>query len=356
MIQKIPKIFSALFFAIFATGAAYSAPTIQEQLAEIKAAGWDTSNDPNKKSIYDEIVATLSEMDGFGDELLANENAMKEKENSAANKALGAGAMGAVGMGGKMLLSGMAEQSADKAIQEEMQGVLNSMYCKVPNGTKINYGTTDNPLPGDGVAMAEMRAEYERIATQLKSDKEMLGMLPGIESETVFDKSATGLYDKDTAGYKVRQGEGNIASVFGSLAGNDKDKAAWDAQTAESKTQVNAGIGLAATGVVGGIVGNMLINKDAPKENSAEIMARRNAAQKKLDGLSQKLKSTADGDIENCNKQIQKNKDLAAKIKSGDARLIPLFQKFIDEIDAVKMLTADDFAKIKDIKYCACDL
>ncbi|MDR1360778.1 MAG: carboxypeptidase-like regulatory domain-containing protein [Rickettsiales bacterium] len=219
--------------------------------------------------------------------LVANENAMKEKENSTANKLLGGAAIGSAGMGGKMLLSGMAEQSADKAIQEEMQGVLNSMYCKVPGSTKINYGTTDNPLPGDGVQMAEMRGEYERIATQLKSDKESLGMMPGIEAETVFDKRSSGLYDKDTAGYKVREGEGNIASVFGALSGNEKDKALWDAQLAESKTQVNAGIGLAATGVVGGIVGNMLINKDAPKENSKQILQER---KDKLAALNKKIR------------------------------------------------------------------
>jgi hypothetical protein len=64
----------------------------------------------------------LSEADSAAkvNELRDNAQAMKDKERSLENRLLGAAAIGATGIGGMQLASGLAEQSADKAAEQDM--------------------------------------------------------------------------------------------------------------------------------------------------------------------------------------------------------------------------------------------
>ena len=69
------------------------------------------------------------------DELKDNATAMKDKEQSTANKLIGAAGIGATGIGGMMLASGLAEQSADTDAETAMRAYLETFYCKI--GKKV---------------------------------------------------------------------------------------------------------------------------------------------------------------------------------------------------------------------------
>ena len=122
-------------------------------------------------------------------------------------------------------------------------------------------------LPGGG-NLFPLYQEYIKLAADLKEAKEGLGMKPGIESEVVFDKAATGLYDNESLG--------RLGGTFASLSRALLDESSRDASEIakqQADTEQRKTIGMVATGagVVGGVVGNMVVNKNAPKERSAEI-------------------------------------------------------------------------------------
>jgi outer membrane protein OmpA-like peptidoglycan-associated protein len=115
--------------------------------------------------------------------------------------------------------------------------------------------------------------------------------MPGIEDEVVFDRASSGLYDDVSAG---RVGGGTFASVSRALSNpGGADAAAWAAQRAAATDRMRTGAIAAGAGVVGGMIGNALINtggKDGKnifgqvvaKERSKEINAEYDAMLKKL--------------------------------------------------------------------------
>ena len=92
-------------------------------------------------------------------ELQENYDAMKEKEQSTANKLLGAGAMATLGAGGQMIASSLAEQQADAAAELDMTAYLATFRCDFGQGRNIKGGETDIVLPG-GNALAPLYTEY----------------------------------------------------------------------------------------------------------------------------------------------------------------------------------------------------
>ena len=165
-----------------------------------------------------------------------------------------------------------------------------------------------------------------------------MGLTPGIESETLLDKSTAGLYDNESTGKK----SGAFASVSDALSGNADAKDAWNAQKSEASKKVTTGIVAAGVGIVGGAVGNMLINKDSTKESSDV-----NSDDKKTNDTSssvtssdksneQKISSVTNDNVslDNTDKKTntfedldKKYKDAAIKFKEADE----LYNKLANE-------------------------
>ncbi len=238
------------------------------------------------------------------DELKKNADAMKDKERSLENRALGAASMAATGIGAGELLGGLAQQSADRSAENEMQAFVNTFSCDYGSGTRVEYGTVDEILPGAD-ALYQMYNEYINTADALKIIKTDLGMMPGIESEIVFDRAATGLYDDVSAG---RMGGGTFASVSRALLNGGADMDAWSAQTDAANDRVRTGAIAAGAGIIGGIVGNELINnpnakgnnifgKPVATEQSREINAKYDALRKKISDAAAPIMQEAKKEI-----------------------------------------------------------
>lgn len=177
------------------------------------------------------------------------------REQSFANRILGAAAIGAGGIGGMMLVSGIAEQRADENAQRDMMAYISTFTCDYGMGRNITGGETNVTLPIIDISV--MRNEYITLASEIKSRKEMLEMSPGIEATIISDATASGLYDNASVG----KTDGGYTSVYRALT-QEHGKDSQDMITQASKTnrKITTGGIVGGVGVVGGTVGNILIN------------------------------------------------------------------------------------------------
>ena len=221
------------------------------------------------------------------DELRENADAMREREQSLANKTIGAAAIGATGIGGMQLASALAEQRADDAAEQDMTAYLATFRCDYGAGRNISGGEVNIQLPGANTLLP-LYNEYTTLAADLKTRKTALGMTPGLESEVILDAATSGLYDNESLG----KTDGAYTSLARALSDpNSADAAEWAAQRADTQQQLKTGAITAGAGALVGIVGNVLTNYvgDKPREQSAEIRAKYDA---KRTLLSKNLSST----------------------------------------------------------------
>lgn len=221
------------------------------------------------------------------DELRENADAMREREQSLANRTIGAAAIGATGIGGMQLASALAEQRADDAAEQDMTAYLATFRCDYGAGRNISGGAVNIQLPGANTLLP-LYNEYTTLAADLKTRKTALGMTPGLESEVILDAATSGLYDNESLG----KTDGAYTSLARALSDpNSADAAEWAAQRADTQQQLKTGAITAGAGALVGIVGNVLTNYvgDQPREQSAEIRAKYDA---KRTLLSKNLSST----------------------------------------------------------------
>ena len=237
----------------------------------------DDKDEPKPKKVDPEEMAKKQKA---YDEALANEQSM-------ANRTLTAATTAATGIGAMEALQGLAEQKSDKAADADMNAYISTMRCKYGN-TSVKMGADEIELPGgNDENMMKYRAEYIALAADLKERKSALNMAPGIESIEVLDKSTMGLYDDESVGIT----SGNYSSLYRAKAlGSESDQAQIDEAAKTSKTRVIAGAAAAGVGVVGGTVGNFIINNQETKQRIEEAKAKRNARQLQNTALN-KLKS-----------------------------------------------------------------
>lgn len=227
-----------------------------------------------EKNQSDAPEAILSEEDSLAqiEELQANADAMREKEQSFGNRMVGGAAMGTMGIGGQMIGSALAEQSADSDAEMDMAAYLATFKCDYGAGMNITGGTMNVELPGANILLP-IYTEYVTLAADLKTRKEALGMTPGIESNEILDAATSGLYDNVSTGVTG----GAYASIARALMNPEgADAAAWAAQKAETSEQLKAGAITAGVGALVGISGNVLLNEIGPnkvEERSDEIMS-----------------------------------------------------------------------------------
>jgi len=224
------------------------------------------------------------------DELQKNADAMREKEQSTANRLLGGLSIGATGIGGMQLASAVAENRADDAAERDMAAYLATFRCDYGAGRNIAGGETDVQLPG-GNTLFQLRQEFATLSTDVKTRKEALGLAPGIESEVVMDSATMGLYDDVSLG----RTDGAYTSLSRALSNpTGTDAAEWAQQRADTSSQLKTGAIVAGVGIVGGIVGDLLINHDAPKEQSDKINAKYEPLKKLRDEI-EKLSDSESG-------------------------------------------------------------
>ena len=203
----------------------------------------------------------------------------KANEQSLANRTLTAVTTAATGIGGMELARGLAEQKADKEAEQDMAAYIATFRCTYGDGHQVKAGPEEIELPGGNDAtMMSLRNEYFSLASDLKERKEALGLTPGIESETILDKSEMGLYDDENVGIT----DGAYASIYrATVLESEEDQAKIDEERKASKNRVIGGAVAAGVGVVGGIVGNSLINGklgEKIKENKENRNAKSSAA------------------------------------------------------------------------------
>ena len=194
------------------------------------------SSDNDADSASDEIIGADSESELSEQkiaDLAKNASAMTKTEQSTANKLLGGASIAATGIGGMQLASAIAEN---------------------PGGNNL----------------IELKQQFIELAADLKTRKDALELPAGIESEVILDSATMGLYDDESLGIT----DGAYTSLARALSDPDgADAAEWAQQRSDTKSQLTTGAVMAGVGIVGGVVGNLLINRDAPDEKSDEIIA-----------------------------------------------------------------------------------
>ena len=303
------------------------------------------NTNPKIVELYQQLQDAKTKIDKIQSEHLdkLNENyqAMKEKEQSKENRTLTAATTAATGIGGMELAQGLAEQRADKTAEQDMAAYLATMRCEYGNGKQVKAGPDEIELPGGNNAeMMKLRAEYFALAADLKERKAALGMKPGIESEEILDKSQLDLYNDESIGIT----DGAYASIYrAQMLGSAADQEQIDADKNTSKNRVIGGGVAAAAGVVGGIVGDMKINKDAPKENSDKINREYDKqvaeAKAEQDNISQQLNQAIAENaaaVQEYNKQVQQHKDQVALIKKSPNTCRDLFTEYISKVDEIQ--------------------
>ncbi len=173
---------------------------------------------------------------------------------------LGAGtdgvSVGAAGIGGSMLMSGMAEQNQDELAKIAASANLSSITCSI--GNRANIPLDSNSVFADGGnELMELYAEYTTISTRTKNSKTALNMAPGIESEVVMDKSTMGLYDDE--------GGTALNSTFASMSDavrnpNDDNATQINQQSEDARKKVTTGAIVGAGGLAFGVGGDILTN------------------------------------------------------------------------------------------------
>ena len=200
----------------------------------------------------------------------------KANEQSLANKILGAAAIGASGIGGMMLASGLSEQQSDADAERAMRAYLATFTCKYGD-KRVNGGAVDVELPG-GNELVGLYSEYVTLANDLKVRKAALGIKPGIESESILDSATSGLYDDISVG----KTSGVYTSLSRALSDpNGADAAAWVAQKEESSKKVTTGATVGGVGAAGGAIGNLIINRDTLQGNKQDKVSDRKSTKKK---------------------------------------------------------------------------
>ncbi len=235
------------------------------------AADYNVSDD--KLSCIEKPQPTLTAEQSAAkvQELRENYNTQKAKEQSTANKLIGATGIGATGIGAQMAASALAEQRADNLAEADMTAYLATFKCDYGIGRNINGGDKDVELPG-GNDLLSLYNEYKTLADDLKIRKEALGLSAGIESQVILDKASTGLYDDESTGIT----NGTYASLARALAnptGADAEK--WNAQKSETSQKLKAGAITAGVGAAASLVADVAVNSGAAKQNrSDEIVAK----------------------------------------------------------------------------------
>ena len=304
--------------------------TANELLARVDSAESENLS-PDIRAAYDALKESLNSAENlyneYQSELNENLDAMRETEQSFENRMLGGATMGATGIGGQILASGLAEQSADDAAIMDMNAYLATFKCDYGMGLNINGGETNITLPGANILLP-LRNEYIELATRLRQAKESLGLPLGIESVEILDPTDANLYDNAAVG----------------VTDYALDTAAERAASTETDEKIQTGAITAGVGAAAGLVGNLIINRDAPKERSREITAEYEKDKREIDNEIAENEQALTQAIEDNSKLVEEYNALLRLHKEfvltiTETECIPEFQEYIDYINGLDYIT-----------------
>lgn len=242
---------------------------------------------------------------------------LKEKEQSLANRMTTAVSMGGAGIGGMMLAESLSEQRVDAQSEQDMAAYIETFRCTYANGKSVKGGATNVELPAD--TLFDLYQEYIALAADVKTMKEQLDLMPGIESEVVMDKATMGLYD-DKASDKIN---GTYASLYRVLTDeSSEDAQQWADQKEKTDKNKKIGIGVGVGAAAVGGIGNILTNhvdwdkikekKNTSKANTDKIKqfkeGLKSAGMTNINKLDLSKFDFSDFDIESINFEDFKNK------------------------------------------------
>lgn len=227
----------------------------------------------------------------------------KANEQSLANRLLGGATMAATGIGGMQLAQGLAEQNADKKAEQDMAAYLATFQCKIGDNGGRSYSGGEMGIEVGGTnQLTGLYQQYVDLAADLRERKNALGMAPGIESQVVMDKANMGLYDAE-GGKGIENG--TYASLYRASRGNETDVNKLAEQSNTSQTRVKAGAIAAGAGIVGGIVGNGVINSGDGDTNDKDNSKSTGNSDKKNVSQSDKNSSVSNNSKETGDKKKQ---------------------------------------------------
>ncbi len=142
-----------------------------------------------------------------------------------------------------------------------MRAYIETMKCEYGNGQNVKLGNEEITLPG-GNELLDYYTEYKQLADNLKTTKSALGLRSGIESEVLYDRAQSGLYQYASIG----KTGGAETSLYRALTDKESaDAASWAEQKEKSAKQLKTGALVAGAGVATGIIGNYLVNERGNK-------------------------------------------------------------------------------------------
>ena len=328
------------FFAIML---AFCLPALA-LVSEVPVINITEKTDPKIAELYQQLQDSKEKIKEIESERLdklgENYQAVKENEQSLANRTLTAASIAATGVGTMELAKGLSEQKADKEAQQDMAAYISSFRCEYGDGKQVKGGPDEIVLPGgNDEKLMSLRSEYLALAADLKERKTALGMKPGIESEEILDKTAMNLYDDENVGID----SGAYASIYrAQMLGSEEDQAKLDEDAEKSKNRVIGGAVAAGAGIVGGVAGNAIINKDAPKNESKKINDEYDKklaeATKEQEELTQQLNDAIAQNavaVKKYNDELQEHKDQINLIKQSPKDCQSLFDDYITEVSTI---------------------
>ena len=232
-------------------------PAESESLTEQYNATDASGDDDNETQNENENPEISDKLKSAQDALAA----AREKENSWANRGVTAASSAMTGLGGMQLAEGIAERRADAEAEKQMRAYIETMKCEYGNGQNVKLGNEEITLPG-GNELLDYYTEYKQLADNLKTTKSALGLRSGIESEVLYDRAQSGLYQYANIG----KTGGAETSLYRALTDSESaDAAAWAEQKDAGDKKLKVGVGVAAGGVGAGLLGNAAINTDMIK-------------------------------------------------------------------------------------------
>ena len=283
---------------------------------DISAITITDKTNPKIAELYQKLQDKNAEIAGIESErrgaLEENATAMYEKEQSLENKTLTATTTAATGLGAMGAASAYAERLADADAEEEMSAYITTMRCEYGNGKQVNLGNEET-LPG-GNELSKYYAEYKQLAEKLKATKKALNLRPGIESEILYDRAESGIYQYQNA----EQQSGAYTSLSRALMnpeGEDATKIA--AQKQENSEKLKAGLIAAGGGIVASVIGNYEINKDAPKESSAEINREYDDKVSKVNKEKTDIEAELTNVIEENRRRVQEYNQMVERLRNS---------------------------------------
>ena len=324
----------------------------KETLAALESQGISNTSNPQIRELYEKLTTSIQEYENteqkYMDDLRDNANAMKDTEQSTKNKTLGAAGIGTTGLGGMQIASAMAEQGANDDAETAMRAYLSTFICNYGDGKNFSGGTTNIELPPSN--LTDLKSEYIKLATDLKQRKVALDLPFGIESDEILDAATSGLYD-DIAIGKTDDAFTSLSNAIANPSGPDANE--WATQKSETAENLKSGTVAAGIGAIGSAVANMVINKDAPDERSAQIKSEYESKQQKLQSEISETQSQLNTAIANNKQKIQEynallNQHIEFVKTITDTDCIEQFRKYIDHINSLQPIT-DDFADTSNL-------